>query len=856
MGSPQDFMVYDDSAISRIQRQTQRLYGDPLTLQPQEFHNYLSELRWQPSWRNEADKAVDYYDGNQLDAETLALLENKGMGPLINNVIAPVINVVLGMEAKTRTDWRVTADDQQNQPVAEALSAKMIEVERQSRADRACADGYAGQIKAGMGWVEVSRSANPFEYPYRVESIHRREVYWDWRDQSPDLKKSRFLLRKRWYDVDQGASYFPDHKDILRDAVGDPYRYALRRSVIGTTLNQSFEFERGLDIEDFEQWRQMDRRRICFYEVWYRRWQRGNVISFVNGDVAELDPKNPMHMQALAVGTARVSEAVYAKMRMSIWAGPHKVHDCACADDGTPYVPFWGYREDRTGVPYGLIRSMISPQDEVNARRQKMMWLLGAKRLIADSDAIDLQLNDWATVMQEIGRPDAAIMLNKARQNKDGFQIDDNIGMAKEQFEVLMEAKHSIQEVVGVFQAMLGEGKSGQSGQAISSLVEQGTAALAEINDNYRFSRRAVGEKLMALIRQDLIGQQVTVQTDMSGVRKSISLNTVMKDPSTGQQFVVNDVASTKVRVALEDVPSSPSYRAQQFTMLSEVMKGMPPQLQAAIAPYWMEASDLQQRKQMANAIRKALGQQVEPSSPEEAQAMEAAMREQEELKQYNKAMAIAELQKRQAEVNELNAKADKLRADADGNPDLAGHQAEAQKAIAEAQEAAKEQIDAMTVEIMTLRNSSALKELQLREQVAKAQRSADNAEMKAQSEERRAELEREIAEMQSNAQVRVAELEAERNEAAKKMIADVDKRIAEIASSIQRIERMEQAEATREAKEKKGEKAEAKPVAAPPVNVEVKIESGAIQVGGGSKSMTIKKNADGSYTGTSSPKE
>lgn len=795
----QDFMVYDDSAIARIQRQTQDMYGDPMSLQPKEFHNYLSELRWQPSWRNEADKCVDYYDGNQLDAETLAALEQKGMGPLINNVVAPVINVVLGMEAKTRTDWRVTADDHQNQPVAEALSAKIMEAERQSRADRACADGYAGQIKAGMGWVEVSRSANPFEYPYRVESLHRREVYWDWRDQTPDLRRSRFLLRKRWYDVDQGTAYFPDHADVLRDAVGDPYRYALRRSMTGTILNQSFEFERGLDMEDFEQWRQMDRRRICFYEVWYRRWQRGKVISFVNGDVAEFDPRNPMHVQALNVGMAKLSEAVYAKMRMSIWAGPHKVHDCACSDDGTPYIPFWGYREDRTGVPYGLIRSMISPQDEVNARRQKMMWLLGAKRIIADSDSIDLQLNDWATVMQEISRPDAMIMMNINRQNKDGFQVDDNIGMAKEQFEVLMEAKRSIQEVVGVFQAMLGDGKSGQSGQAIASLVEQGTAALAEINDNYRFAKRAVGEKLLALVRQDLIGQQVTVQTDMSGQRKTISLNSVITNPSTGEQVVINDVASTKVRVALEDVPSTPSYRAQQFTMLSEVMKGMPPNLQAAIAPYWMEASDLQQRKQMANAIRKALGMQVEPSSPEEAQAMEAAMAEQEEMKQYNKAMAIAELQKRQAEVNKINAEAEKIKAEAGGNPALAGHQAEAQKAIEEARSEAKEQIDEMTVEIMTLRNSSALKEQQLREQMSKLRQQADATLTKADAEERAALIRKEIAVIEADRDVKVAQLEKDRNEVAAKMLEKVEGRLEALAKQVTKLQESERKESKRD---------------------------------------------------------
>ncbi|MEI8197008.1 MAG: hypothetical protein WCI73_14005, partial [Phycisphaerae bacterium] len=290
---------------------------------------------------------------------------------------------------------------------------------------------------------------------------------------------------------------------------------------------------------------------------------------------------------------------------------------------------------------------------------------------------------------------------------------------------------------------------------------------------------------------------------------------------------------------------STPSYRAQQFTMLSEVMKGMNPELQAAIAPFWMEASDLQHRKQMADQMRKALGQPVEPSSPEEAQAQAQAQQAQAEVAAVQKQMALAELGKRQAEVKKLEAEAQKIMAEAGGNPELAGHQAEAQAAIAEAKAEAKEEIDSMTVEIMTLRNTNALKEQQLREQLAKAQAAATNAQTKADAEDRRAMIERDIAEMTNAANVRIAELESARNGAGEKMMAAVDKKIEALVKSIEAVKQAQ-------AKPVKAEAREPKPVAAPPVNVEVKIEAGAIQVGGGSKSITITKNADGSMTGKS----
>jgi len=229
----------------------------------------------------------------------------------------------------------------------------------------------------------------------------------------------------------------------------------------------------------------------------------------------------------LARGMAQVEQAVYDKAYKSIWVGPHRVMSAPCEDNVMPCIPFWGYREDLTAVPYGLIRSMISPQDEVNARRQKMMWLLHSKRLIADSDAFDLRLNSIDDVMERLASPNATILLNPNRTNKSGaVAVESDAGLAAQQFEILLESKRAVQEVVGVFNAMLGDNKGGAtSGIAINSLVEQGMTALAEINDNYRYARGLVGERLLTLVRADMVGRRVTVNVDENGKKKKVKAN-------------------------------------------------------------------------------------------------------------------------------------------------------------------------------------------------------------------------------------------------------------------------------------------------------------------------------------------
>lgn len=311
------------------------------------------EVIEQPAWRREADRCCDFYDSNQLTAEDLATLKDRGQPALITNIIKPTVDTVLGMEAKSRTDWIVRPEDDGScdTELAEALSLKIKHAETESGADRANSDAYAAQIKAGLGWVEVARESDPFKAPYRVKYVHRREIFWDWRAEQPDLSDARYLIRRRWLELDHAVAMFPFFAELLRQSLNgwsgfDPLTEQ------DTGLQQGFVAERDTRLHTTD-WRDTERQRVCVSEVWYRKWVRGYVMTTPSGRVVEVDFNNPKHAEAIAAGVVQVRMATFQKVRLAWYCGPHFLYDIPSPykHRNFPYVPFFGYREDLTARP-------------------------------------------------------------------------------------------------------------------------------------------------------------------------------------------------------------------------------------------------------------------------------------------------------------------------------------------------------------------------------------------------------------------------------------------------------------------------------------------------------------------------
>jgi hypothetical protein len=576
-----------------------------------EFTSFFHEILQQPAWRSQADRENDYKDNNQLDNEILQKMAALGLPPAVENRIGLAIEAILGQEAKRRTDWRVIPDgDKSGQEVADAYNYKLNQAERKSRADRACSDAYESQVSVGLGWVEVSREPDPFKYPYRCTAIHRNELWWDWDDKSPMLDNARYQIRMRWINKDIAKLQFPDSADLLEHVVSgwpgfDAFSLDGGRA---TGLAMAANVERGWSIEE-QQWRDVEHKKVRLFECWYRVWSNALIMKMPDGRVVEFDMDDPLHLQAITYGNIKPEYAVINKVRRSWWAGPHKLGDepSPYRHHHFPYVPFWGHREDRTNVPFGRIRSMMYLQDCVNATVSKIRWGLSAVVTTRTDGAV---VGSDEHFREEIARPDADVILDAAAMSQPGaqFKIERNFELNKQQYDMLNDARLAIQKIGGISEEFQGSSTdASQSGVAFSAKVEQSAQSLANIDDNFRESRAQVGELLLAMLIQDSIGKPEDVVIDGGALKddKVINLNAKTVDED-GLEYLNNDVERTMLKVVLDEVPSTSSFRTQQLSALSEAYKASPPDYQRIIMPHMMALSDVPNKDDILAALKKA----------------------------------------------------------------------------------------------------------------------------------------------------------------------------------------------------------------------------------------------------------
>lgn len=635
-----------------------------------ELEKMLDEIDHQPKWRPEADRAADYYDGNQLEPEIAAELKERGQPDFIQNLIAPAVDGMLGAEEKTRTDWQViSARDDDNTEVAEALSQKLLEAERVTMADRACSDAYAGQVKTGLGWVEVNRNSDKFKYKYRVNYVHRREIWWDWQAKKPDLSDARWLLRRKWLDKDELTAHFPQHKDLIENIANgwaghDDHGMYNALGASHPLLNAYTEqYQSQLDVED---WWDSERKRAMTYEVYYRVWDRKDIITTEDGQAFLFNRKNPAHIAAVANGEVEIClDHPYQKMRMAYFIGPHRIADMDSPHPHNhfPYVPFWGFREDRTGAPYGIIRRMMPAQDEINNRRRKLTFLLNKINVIKDEDAL-LNMSD-SRMMDELYKGDGVVNLNPSRQNRDAnaFRIEYGSNISDQQFRVMQDARSLIQETAGLYDSYLGKESGATSGVAINSLVEQSNTTTGELNGNYRFARQLVGELLLAYIIDDIGNKEMQVKVKGQGAGQKSKVVTLNKREVQDGQVVdiTNRVALAKTLVIVADITSSPGYRQQVANSLMTMVSNMPPDYQPALIDMVIEMLDLPtaKREELVKRVRSMNGQQdPESMSPEEQQAMQQKQQTQMQIEAMELQRMQLELEKLSADVRNISAKA------------------------------------------------------------------------------------------------------------------------------------------------------------------------------------------------------
>lgn len=380
-----------------------------------------------------------------------------------------------------------------------------------------------------------------------------------------------------------------------------------------TGLYTAQNAERGWTIEE-QEWRDVTRRKIMLFEVWYRRWQHVLVLKSPDGRVVEFDSENDKHIMALMAGM-QPQAAVVSKVRRAWFAGPHKL-----VDEPSPYlhthfgyVPFWGYREDRTGAPFGRIRDMMYTQENINASLSKIRWGLASVRTIRTDGAY---VGTNSQMRNEVSRVNADIVLDAAHMAQPGarFEVQRDFDLSEQQYKMQQDAREALTTLGGVSNEFLGATNKTTSALQSSQMIEQVNQGLANIDDNFKESRAQVGELLLSMIIQDTIGKQETVNIDGGALRddRSIALNQPTVDPVTGMQELTNDVSRITLKVTLEDTPETTSFKNQQLAALSEAYKATTPEYQRILMPFLMNLLPIANKKEIITAMKE---QDAQPSA-------------------------------------------------------------------------------------------------------------------------------------------------------------------------------------------------------------------------------------------------
>lgn len=624
----------------------------------------LRDCAEQPEWRTRAAICGAYYDGKQLTESQKYALRAENLEERVINLVRPVINSVLGQEAKSRTDVKVEADNDDYADVAEVVSCKLKEAERETRAHMAVSDCYASMVKKGLGWVHVSRNSDPLAYPYRVESVPIEEVWWDWRGQRGMtlLDGCRWLVRKRFIDLDELEAAMPEHREVLHRSVNGWENWldsgnALLAEPDSVSMRGAFENERRFNVTISKQdWVDSARKMIKLYEVWYRVPATCVVLHMGPGKIVAYDERDPRHIEAVSRGLVKVTKGITSQIRRALYAGPHRLLDEGTTKKNFPYIPMFAFRDDEDKSPYGLIDGMVAPQDEYNERRARIQWMLKSRQVALDSDALDTNYNSIADIADGIMRPDLVVITNPNRQNKgQAVLVKNELSMQREQFEVMADSKQLIQDTAGRYASQMGSATA-QSGIANSLLIQQGEQSMGEMNDNYTYARRSVFEGLVDEITSDFKDERMQVPIGTGKTRRVVVLNDWAPDG-----MPVNQVKDADIKTSLAETPSTPAYRQQTQQQIAQIIQalGTNPQAVAILAPAYVESTSLPNRQEVADSLRKASGLPMpgDKNGQAEADAMQQQQLQQKMQQEAAAAQAITDDKVASAERNRASAR-------------------------------------------------------------------------------------------------------------------------------------------------------------------------------------------------------
>ena len=615
------------------------------------------ERQRQSDNRQERIKAHNYKDGDQWNDDDKAVVEARGQTASVFNRIKPTCDWLIGTEKRTRVDFAILPRRKAESKPAETKTKLLKYVADTSKAGFARSLAFEDTVISGLGWLDHGIRSDETDEPLYMRYEDWRNVWYDSHAKERDLSDGRYQFRSKVVDYDIAVAMFPDRADCIRAALNQNDGAVDEYVEMGINPDEDDLSEMG---DALELDHQRDRVRLVSCE--YRVPAKVKVIRGDGEDMGTLngtvyDPKDEGMAYLVNNGHASLYDAVRMEMWKMIFCGNYVLQNRKRIYNHQQFslIPIWGYKKKKDNTPYGVVKNLIDPQDDLNKRRSKALFILSTKQSMAQENAID----DHDDFIEERDRPDGHMIV----KNFDGVKIIEERALAKEHVMLMEQDAQYIESASGVTDEARGIETNAISGVAMQSREKQAHVNTAELFDNYRYAFQISGEIQLSLIEQFYTDEKTFRLTGDKGQNEFVDVNV----PGENGE-IENDITATQSDFVVEADSYHATVRQAMFESLGEMLAKLPPEVSIQILDLWFDLSDLPGKDVMVERIRAINGQSDPDEDPDDPETQQRKATEEEEMQRQqaieDKLLEI-EMTLKEAEIGEKEAEAKKDLADA-----------------------------------------------------------------------------------------------------------------------------------------------------------------------------------------------
>jgi len=592
-----------------------------------------------------AKKCDAFYQGEQWDAEDVAMLDAEGRPALTINTILPTINTIMGEQSARRADVKFKPRRAGSQEVADVLTKVLMQIADNNKLDWIEQQVFSdGLIMDGRGYFDVRMDfTDHLDGEVRIKAVDPLDILIDPDAKDYDPKTWNEFFYTRWMTLDDIETMYGKKQAARLQFIAengnsfgrDSVEYSETRygdiddvdDYLGTTVPGEDEYRTVKSLRVIERQHRKVTRVDCYVDP-------------ATGDQRDV-PSNWSDAKAKKFAKEyglSIITKTKRKVRWTVTCDRVVLHD-----DWSPYedftiVPFFSYF--RRGRPFGVVRNLLSPQEQLNKIASQELHIVNTTAnsgwMVESGSLTNMRAED----LEEHGA-ETGLVLEYNRGSQPPSKIQPNqipTGLDR----ISLKAQANIKSISGINDSMLGTDSAEVSGVAIQAKQNRGAIMIQVPLDNLRKTRHYLAEKILNLIQRFYTEErliQITNEDDPMKPREEVVINEM-----TPAGEIINDLTVGEYDVIIGTAPARDSFDEMQFAEALSLRQAGVAIPDDAIIEY----SHLSRNGELAKRIRQMTGVDMSEQQMQAAQMQQQAQMMQLELT----------IQKMQAEVQKLQSEA------------------------------------------------------------------------------------------------------------------------------------------------------------------------------------------------------